>query len=71
MTVKELREACDSVIASGFGDYNVAISNDEEGNGYHDLFYPFMTNRDLVRASISSTCTFFDVADIEHTVILG
>lgn len=71
MTVKELREACDSVIASGFGDYNVAISNDEEGNGYHDLFYPFMTNRNMVKTAISFGCTPRDVSDVEHTVILG
>lgn len=66
MTVMELKKCCEEVIELGFGNYKIAISNDEEGNGYHDLFYPFMTEREIVKSMIGC-----DVSDMEHTVILG
>lgn len=71
MTVRELKKCCEDVIESGFGDYKIAISNDEEGNGYHDLFYQFTTEREEVESMIRSSCTPYDVSDVEHTVILG
>lgn len=55
MTVKELKAFCDNLVAEGYGDYSVIISDDEEGNGYHDLFYPFMMNQNLIKETIDST----------------
>lgn len=41
MTVYELRDACDKAIAQGYGDRNVWISQDDEGNSFHRLEYEF------------------------------
>ena len=41
LTVKELADACNKQIAKGNGDRVIMISNDDEGNGYHYLWYEF------------------------------
>lgn len=71
MTVIELRDECNRIIKNGFGDYNVVLSKDDEGNGYRDLFFPFMTGREAVQTAIAFSCTPYDVSDPEHSVILG
>ena len=39
MTVKRLKELCEEQIKKGNGDKIVILSNDEEGNGYHECYY--------------------------------
>lgn len=41
VTVKRLYELCKEQIAKGNGDKEIVLSNDDEGNGYHDCFYEF------------------------------
>lgn len=41
ITVTELMELCKRQIANGNGDKKIMISCDEEGNGYHGLYYDF------------------------------
>lgn len=41
MTVKELYKYCKEQIDKGNEDKIIVISDDEEGNGYHDLYYAF------------------------------
>ena len=41
MTVKRLKELCEEQIKKGNGDKIVILSNDEEGNGYHECYYEF------------------------------
>ncbi len=40
-TVKELFEACKIQIAKGNGDKHILVADDDEGNGFHTLFYQF------------------------------
>lgn len=40
ITVKELKELCDKLVSEGFGDKQVMVSKDDEGNGYHMLYDP-------------------------------
>lgn len=40
-TVKELLKACQEQVDKGNGDKGILISRDDEGNGYHKLFYLF------------------------------
>ena len=42
--VKELYKMCEEQINKGNGDKKVLISADDEGNGFHHLFYSFMEN---------------------------
>lgn len=41
MTVKELMAVCKEVIKQGHGDKEIWLSNDDEGNGYHQMFFNF------------------------------
>lgn len=41
ITVKELYELCKAEIAKKNGDKFIVISDDNEGNGFHGLFYGF------------------------------
>ena len=47
LTVKELADACNKQIAKGNGDRVIMISNDDEGNGYHYLWYEFQTPEEI------------------------
>lgn len=38
-TLKKLKKAVDKLIEEGYGDYNLILSDDNEGNGYHGMFY--------------------------------
>lgn len=41
MTVEQLLEMCKEQIKKGNGKKHIIISDDDEGNGYHTLFYSF------------------------------
>lgn len=41
ITVKELMELCSEEISKGYGNRQVYISRDDEGNGFHGLYYGF------------------------------
>lgn len=41
LTVKQLTQLCMEQCKKGNGDKHVLISDDDEGNGYHTLFYSF------------------------------
>lgn len=41
LTVKELLKYCQAEIQKGNGDKHIVVSDDNEGNGFHGLFYAF------------------------------
>lgn len=41
LTVKTLYEYCEREIKKGNGDKKIVISDDNEGNGFHGLYYAF------------------------------
>lgn len=41
LTVKDLKKLVDAEIRKGNGDKMIVISDDNEGNGYHGMFYGF------------------------------
>ncbi len=41
LTVKNLCDLCFQELAKGNGNKKVVISDDNEGNGFHGLFYGF------------------------------
>lgn len=41
LTVADLKKMCDYQIKQGNGNKKILISNDDEGNGFHELFYAF------------------------------
>ena len=41
MTIEQLCELCKMQVQAGNGKKKIVISDDNEGNGYHGLFYGF------------------------------
>ena len=39
ITIKELRDRLDKYVKAGLGERQIVISDDNEGNGFHGLFY--------------------------------
>ena len=48
MTVNELMASCKEQIALGNGNKHILISDDDEGNGFHTLFYSFSNDSDVL-----------------------
>lgn len=70
ITVKQLLKFCDEQVKKGNGDKEILISNDDEGNGYHTLFYGFTDDKKEIE-SIAEFCCFHDDNDLDNIVILG
>lgn len=68
ITVKQLLKACEEQIALGNGDKHILISDDDEGNGYHTLFYLFTTSPDMLDVAIELE---HDSHQKDEIVILG
>ena len=49
LTVFDLYEYCRAVMNEGLADYEVYISDDEEGNGFHPLYFGFDTNEENIK----------------------
>lgn len=68
ITVEQLKEYCEEEIKKGNADKIIMISDDEEGNGFHYLWYSFCDVED-------STCDDYmideRIASKENTIILG
>ena len=69
MKVKELLAECQKIIYEGYGECNVWISRDEEGNGFHPLLYSFTTSPAEVEGLLDYTGEICNNAD--NVVILG
>lgn len=41
LTINELLKLCQQQVKKGNGNKKIVISDDNEGNGYHGLFYAF------------------------------
>lgn len=67
ITVKELLELCQEQIEKGNGDKNIVLSDDNEGNGYHGMFYGFTDNSEDFIDDIYDS----ETKDFDDTIILG
>ena len=67
LTVNDLYKICEKRIKEGHGDKNIVISDDNEGNGYHGMFYGFTLvdkyTKDLICDSTTNSSN--------DTIILG
>lgn len=70
LTVKQLAKACLEQIEKGNGDKVIQITQDDEGNGYHTLFYQFTDNVDEIIAC-EEFGMFHDRIDVNNTILLG
>ena len=67
LKVSDLLKICKNAVDGGLGDKYVFISQDDEGNGFHALFYSFTTQikdyADLIYQ--------VNEEDLEDIIILG
>lgn len=70
ITVNELSKICLEQIAKGNGAKQIIISNDDEGNGYHSLFYGFTDDLNTIK-QIKDFDGFHDGNNPNDIVILG
>jgi len=67
LTVKDLLKICEQETAKGNGNKVIMISDDDEGNGYHYLWYAFTEAEGLVDEY--TICE--DIAKAKDTIVLG
>ena len=67
LTVKELLKYCQVEMQKGNGDKHIVVSNDNEGNGFHGLFYAFTDCTEEYQDSIYDSC----YSNEKDTIILG
>lgn len=67
ITVKDLLQLCQNEIKKGNGNKHIVISDDNEGNGYHGMFYGFTPcTEDFLECIYDSNFT-----SEKNTIILG
>ena len=79
ITIKELYQECKKQIDKGNGNKVIMLSNDDEGNGYHYMWYLFTTIEEMEQQeeiggkiySFEFTECNEDIAKKEDTIILG
>lgn len=67
LTIKELLKYCQREVANGNGNKHIVVSDDNEGNGFHGLFYEFTELTDADAALIYDS----NYNSPEDTIILG
>lgn len=74
LTVNKLLLACKQAIKDGYGDHKILVSDDDECNGYHELFYVFSDTQDI-KDNMESWCNMLpygvDENNIDEYVTLG
>jgi len=70
LTVNALLKECERMVKNGDGNKVVLISNDEEGNGFHTLFYGFNETEDDINYYIENGLIYENV-DSDKIVLLG
>lgn len=79
LTINELKKECEKEIKKGNGDKVIMISQDDEGNGYHYLWYAF-TPMSVMEEPIEFNGKIIEcpfeyaderIAKKEDTIILG
>lgn len=79
LTIKDLLKECEKQVRLGNGDKTIMISQDDEGNGYHYLWYSFLDVKEYEKPveynGRTVKCDFYwcneNVAKKENTIILG
>lgn len=68
ITVKELLLLCSKEVKKGNGDKHILISDDDEGNGFHTLFYGFDDSKDGTEYAIAME---HDNHNADEVIVLG
>lgn len=67
LTVEALFRECATQIRKGNGKKHIVLSDDNEGNGYHGMYYGFTDIGEEFKDNINDS----DFKDSENAIILG
>lgn len=67
VTVKEMYEQLKKAVAEGHGDKYLIAANDNEGNGYHGVFYHYSPAEECIKDMISDS----QITDTSKLIIIG
>ena len=71
ITVNELQSLCTELVKKGKGRKKILISSDDEGNGYHELFFGFTENASELLDGCAYAPYGVSESNIDDYVILG
>ena len=71
MTVKELLHYCQVQVKCGNGDKKIVIADDNEGNGFHGLFYAFTEIEEDDKEYYGNHIYDSREEDLDKLIILG
>lgn len=67
MQIKDLYECCKEQMDKGNGDKYIVVADDNEGNGYHGMFFGFTENVEDCIDLINDS----QIIDANKLIILG
>lgn len=71
LSVEDLFLICKEQIKAGNGSKKIMISDDDEGNGYHYLFYSMTLGKDMEDDDCFMMSVDPSYVSIEDTIVLG
>jgi hypothetical protein len=71
ITVDKLYKALGQARKQGFGKKKILLSNDDEGNGYHECFFSVATNPEEFGLSYNDLPYGVEPEDLGDYVIIG
>ena len=73
LTIKDLYLNLRNEIAKGNGDKLIVVADDNEGNGFHGLFFGITSNSDDIKEAVEFSHGIYDSQeeDLNKLVILG
>lgn len=67
LTVEMLYELCKEELKKGNGNKKIVVSDDNEGNGYHGMFYGFTPSWEGMEGDIYDS----QETDVKNLIVLG
>lgn len=71
LTVKDLLKICQKAVKEGYGDKTIVVADDNEGNGYHGLFYSFTPIQESDKEYFQGMIYDSQETDLDKIIILG
>lgn len=71
LTIKDLYNLCKEQITKGNADKKIMISDDDEGNGYHYLFYGMVSGEEMRDDDAFMMSVDNNYVSIKDTIVLG
>ena len=70
ITVSVLKKLCNEAVKNGFGNREIYLSTDDEGNFFRPMFYGFTESSEDIRAYLDMGC-IDDEVKVDEIILLG